>query len=84
MKSKKFILNQIKETMLELGHSEAHADAYVEEIKENTVYELLVLKKDIKQAEPQEEEHEEDDSSPPSSLFDRLRGFGRYANNEDV
>jgi len=74
MKSKKFILNQIKEIMLEKGHSEADADKYVEEVKENTVYELLVLKKEIK--EVVEEEGEEQQEQP--SLFDRLRGFTRY------
>lgn len=74
MKSKKFILNQIRETMLEQGHSEADADKYVDEVKDNTVYELLVLKKEIKTAEePEEEEGEE-----PSSYFDRLRGVRRY------
>jgi hypothetical protein len=79
MKSKKFILNQIRETMLEKGHSEAQADAYVEEVKDSTVYELLVLKKEIKQADPpEEEEEEEDEDAPAPSFFDRLRGVGRY------
>lgn len=77
MKSKKFILNQIRETMLEQGHSEADADKYVDEVKDNTVYELLVLKKEIKTAEePEEEEGEEQE--PSSSYFDRLRGVRRY------
>lgn len=77
MKSKKFILNQIKELMLEKGHSEADADKYVDEIKESTVYELLVLKKEIKEptTPPGEEDEEEE---PPTSFFDRLRGVRRY------
>lgn len=75
MKSKKFILNQIKELMLEKGHSEADADKYVDEVKENTVYELLVLKKEIKEPTPSVDEEEEE---PPTSFFDRLRGVGRY------
>jgi len=74
MKSKKFILNQIKELMLEKGHSEADADKYVDEVKENTVYELLVLKKEIK-APPGDQDEEEE---PPTSFFDRLRGVRRY------
>ena len=72
MKSKKFILDQIKEIMLDKGHSEADANKYVDEVKGNTVYELLVLKKEIKES-PVEEEQEE-----PSSFFDRLRGVRRY------
>ena len=75
MKSKKFILNQIRETMLDKGHSETQADAYVDEVKDSTVYELLVLKKEIKQAEPPEEEEEEEQEPP--SFFDRLRGIRR-------
>lgn len=74
MKSKKFILDQIKETMLEKGHSEADADKYVEEIRESTVYELLVLKKEIKAAEPPSE----DDDDVDASYFNRLRGVVRY------
>ncbi|AUT19040.1 hypothetical protein DSLPV1_069 [Dishui lake phycodnavirus 1] len=75
MKSKKFILNQIKDTMLEKGHSEADADKYLDEIKESTVYELLVIKKEIKAPEPViEDEDEEEDAS----YFRRLRGVVRY------
>jgi hypothetical protein len=76
MKSKKFILNQIKELMLEKGHSEADADKYVDEVKENTVYELLVLKKEIKEPAPPVDEDENEE--PPTSFFDRLRGVRRY------
>jgi len=74
MKSKKFILDQIKEIMLDKGHSEADANKYVDEVKGNTVYELLVLKKEIKESPVEEQE----DTEPPSSFFDRLRGVRRY------
>jgi hypothetical protein len=61
--------------MLEKGHSEADADKYVDEIKESTVYELLVIKKEIKAPEPViEDEDEEEDAS----YFRRLRGVVRY------
>jgi hypothetical protein len=73
MKSKKFILDQIKEIMLDKGHSEADANKYVDEVKGNTVYELLVLKKEIKESPVEEQE----DTEPPS-FFDRLRGVRRY------
>jgi len=80
MKSKNFILTQIKTTMLEKGHSEADADKYVDEIKDNTVYELLVLKKEITTAvvddAPDDAPLEEGEAS--RSLFDRLRGVVRY------
>lgn len=78
MKSKKFILGQIKETMLEKGHSEADADAYVDEVKDNTVYELLVIKKEIKPPAPPSHEEDDEEESESRSFFDRLRGVDRY------
>jgi len=78
MKSKKFILNQIKELMLEKGHSEADADKYVDEVKENTVYELLVLKKEIKEPTCPVDDEAAEEEELPTSFFDRLRGVRRY------
>ena len=82
MKSKNFILTQIKTTMLEKGHYEADADKYVDEIKDSTVYELLVLKKEITTAvvddAPDDAPLEEGEGEASRSLFDRLRGVVRY------
>jgi hypothetical protein len=44
MKSKKFILNQIKEIVDAKGKD---GDAFVATLGEKTVYELLVVKKDV-------------------------------------
>lgn len=44
MKSKKFILNQIKEIVDARGQD---GDAYVATLGERTVYELLVIKKEV-------------------------------------
>lgn len=48
MKSKNYILQQIKEVLIDRkAYSESRADKYVEEVKEKTVYELMVLKKEL-------------------------------------
>jgi hypothetical protein len=48
MKSKNYILQQIKEVLIDRkAYSESRADQYVEEVKEKTVYELMVLKKEL-------------------------------------
>tara|TARA_B100000131_G_C17902051_1_gene526816 strand:- start:357 stop:575 length:219 start_codon:yes stop_codon:yes gene_type:complete len=59
MKSKKYILMQLKELMTEkFGKSDEEADAYIEEVKMRTVYELLVLKKELKEKKHEVEEDE--------------------------
>jgi|TARA_B100002019_G_scaffold293240_1_gene319573 hypothetical protein len=48
MKSKNYILRQIKELLMERkSYREDKADQYVENIKNKTVYELLVFKKEL-------------------------------------
>lgn len=48
MKSKNYILRQIKELLMEQkSYREDKADQYVENIKNKTVYELLVFKKEL-------------------------------------
>jgi len=48
MKSKNYILQQIKEVLIDRkAYSESRADKYIEELREKTVYELLVLKKEL-------------------------------------
>lgn len=48
MKSKNYILQQIKEVLIDRkAYSESRADKYIEEVKDKTVYELMVLKKEI-------------------------------------
>ena len=48
MKSKNYILLQIKEILIDRkSYREERADIYIEEIKDKTVYELLVLKKEL-------------------------------------
>tara|TARA_B100000085_G_scaffold58152_1_gene50985 strand:- start:447 stop:668 length:222 start_codon:yes stop_codon:yes gene_type:complete len=60
MKSKKYILMQLKELMTEkFGKSDEEADAYIEEVKMRTVYELLVLKKELKEKKHEVEEDDE-------------------------
>lgn len=60
MKSKKYILMQLKELMTEkFGKSDEEADAYIEEVKTRTVYELLVLKKELKEKKHEVEEDDE-------------------------
>ncbi len=52
MKSKNYILMQIKTILMDRkSYSENKADEYVENIKDKTVYELLVLKKELSNAE---------------------------------
>jgi|TARA_Y100000389_G_scaffold70780_1_gene67478 hypothetical protein len=48
MKSKNYILQQIKEILIDKkSYSEERADQYIEGIKNKTVYELLVEKKEL-------------------------------------
>ena len=48
MKSKNYILRQIKELLMERkSYREDKADQYVEDLKNKTVYELLVFKKEL-------------------------------------
>lgn len=48
MKSKSYILSQVKKLLLNnRGYYEDEADKYIENIKNKTVYELLVIKKDL-------------------------------------
>jgi len=50
---------QLKEIMTEkFGKSDEEADAYIEEVKMRTVYELLVLKKELKEKKHEVEEDE--------------------------
>jgi len=50
MKSKNYILSQIKELLqTNRGYDKSEADDYVENINSKTVYELLVIKKDLKE-----------------------------------
>lgn len=52
MKSKNYILQQIKEVLIDRkAYSESRADKYIEEVKDKTVYELMVLKKDLSMEE---------------------------------
>lgn len=61
MKSKKFILQQIKDLLDSRGKDGA---AYVEGLGDRTVYELLVIKKDIT-----EERCEDDDDVHPHHWY---------------
>jgi|TARA_B100001094_G_C18191230_1_gene807387 hypothetical protein len=48
MKSKSYILSQVRKLLLNnRGYYEDEADKYIENIKNKTVYELLVIKKDL-------------------------------------
>lgn len=48
MKSKTYILKQIKDLLVDnKAYSERRADQYVESVKDKTVYELLVIKKNL-------------------------------------
>lgn len=48
MKSKNYILSQIKELLqTNRGYCESEAGEYIEDVKSKTVYELLVLKKEL-------------------------------------
>ncbi len=50
---------QLKELMTEkFDKSDEEADAYIEEVKTRTVYELLVLKKELKEKKHEVEEDE--------------------------
>jgi hypothetical protein len=48
MKSKNYVLMQIKTLLIKnRGYYENEADEYVEKVREKTVYELLVIKKEL-------------------------------------
>jgi len=50
MKSKSYILSQIKELLqTNRGFYETEAEEHIEDLKTKTVYELLVIKKDLDQ-----------------------------------
>lgn len=50
---------QLKELVTEkFGKSDEEADAYIEEVKMRTVYELLVLKKELNEKKHEVEEDE--------------------------
>lgn len=52
MKSKNYILSQIQELLIERhGYTSERAERYVELHKEDKVYELLVLKKNLSEEE---------------------------------
>jgi len=52
MKSKNYILQQIKEVLIDRkAYSESRADKYIEEVKDKTVYELMMLKKELSMEE---------------------------------
>lgn len=52
MKSKNYILSQIRELLIDRhGYTAERADMYVELHKEDKVYELLVLKKSLTEEE---------------------------------
>jgi len=52
MKSKAYILHQIKELLVDRhGYTQAKAERYAELHKEDKVYELLVLKKSLSEQE---------------------------------
>ena len=52
MKSKSYILMQIKDLLLNRrDYSERRASGYIEDVKEKTVYELLTLKKELNESE---------------------------------
>jgi hypothetical protein len=52
MKSKNYILRQIKDILMDhKSYSETRADTYIEDVKVKTVYELLVLKKELSNSE---------------------------------
>ena len=52
MKSKSYILMQIKDLLINRrDYSERKASAYIEDVQEKTVYELLTIKKELSQAE---------------------------------
>jgi len=52
MKSKSYILMQIKDILMNRkSYTSDEADRYVEDVKEKTVYELLVLKKELSESD---------------------------------
>jgi len=52
MKSKSYILMQIKELLINRhDYTENRASVYIDDIKEKTVYELLTLKKELVESE---------------------------------
>ena len=58
--SKSFILNQIKDILLNKhDYTEEAAESYIESNKDKKAYELLVLKRDLKRGQEEEEELED-------------------------
>ena len=52
MKSKSYILMQIKDLLLnKKNYTERKASTYIEDVQEKTVYELLTLKKELNESE---------------------------------
>lgn len=52
MKSKSYVLMQIKELLIHRhDYTETKSSAYIEDIQEKTVYELLTLKKQLSESE---------------------------------
>jgi|TARA_B110000093_G_scaffold169977_1_gene198460 hypothetical protein len=52
MKSKSYILMQIKNILMTIkSYTNDEADTYVEGVQEKTVYELLVLKKELSESD---------------------------------
>ena len=59
--SKSFILNQIKDILLNKhDFTEEAAQSYIEANKDKKAYELLVIKRDLKRGQQDEEEENED------------------------
>jgi hypothetical protein len=57
MKSKTYILKQIRDLLVDnKAYSERRADQYIEDVKTKTVYELLVIKKEL--ASERKEHHD--------------------------
>ena len=52
MKSKSYILMQIKDILMtKKSYTNDEADTYIEGVQEKTVYELLVLKKELSESD---------------------------------
>jgi len=64
MSSKAYVLRQIKEILQDKkDFSEEEADKFIEDHKDNKVYELLVIKKELRTSVPEEEEEHVDVST---------------------
>lgn len=77
MKSKAYVLKQIRDLQVnKFGHTQDDANTYVETVKGLTVYELLVLKKELVDKEEPEEARE----LPISTRW--LRGHVRFEDDD--